>query len=592
MMPANVLRCCWVCIENRGSRVWQRDVHKGRSIGLAVYLDGEYSTWVELPGSEVRPGERLSIHWLFRAPGVIGSHQLKLVLTHRDQIPCNMAAKLKVGLGAPYRKLTALLAAHLKPILPAFNALARTLKRFFLARAKISEQMVEQPGATPLVLNFESIDEVPTRSSCLMDQAQETAWWSYVPSQGISWSSDGLPYPLFAKEARGCRITDLEGRQYIDYLMGFGCALLGYAYNRVQRAVSEALSSAGILSLPHYLEMDVIRLLCELIPCSEKVLFGKNGSDVCTAAIRLARVHTGRPLILVCGYHGWQDWYVETRGFWSTGIPERRPPLVVHFPFNDRTAFLKLVREHRGEVAAVMLEPSGPIQAQDLTGPVQDADLTFLREVAEVTRQEGALLIFDEIITGFRYPGGSVQKATGVVPDLACLGKALSGGMPLSALVGRGEVFSSGGGISYGPTFKGEVYSFAAAKEALTIYKEQDIPRHVWSHGNRLKEGVNRICQRFCVPAEMVGPPFRMLLIFHEADAYRRDLMRTLVQQALLKKGILSLYGVIMVPSYAHDDEALAETLSAFEQVLRLLAEVEANDVFANYLEIPLIRGY
>jgi glutamate-1-semialdehyde aminotransferase len=250
------------------------------------------------------------------------------------------------------------------------------------------------------------------------------------------------------------------------------------------------------------------------------------------------------------------------------------------------------MREHRGDVAAVMLEPSGPIQAQDLTGPVLDADPGFLGEVAEVARHEGVLLIFDEIITGFRYPGGSVQKATGVVPDLACFGKALSAGMPLSALVGRREVFSARNRICYGPTFRGEVYSLAAAKEALTIYKEQDVTGHIWHHGNRLKEGVNQICQRLGVPAEMVGPPFRMLLVFHEADPYRRDLMKTLVQQALLQRGILTYYGVVIVPSYAHDDEALAETLSAFEQVLRLLVEVRANDSFALHLEIPPIRGF
>jgi glutamate-1-semialdehyde aminotransferase len=589
-MPANVLRSCWVSVENRGTEVWQRDPPKNRSVGLAIYLDNEFSIWLELPKAAVCPGERLSIHWLFRVPDTIGPHQLKIAITRRERTS-NIAAKLRTGLRTPYWKFSNFLTDYLKLLLPAFHRPARTLKRFIIARAETSDRMVEQPGATPLIVTFETTDEVPTRSSRLMDEAQEIVWASYFPTQVVSWSRDGPAYPLFAKEARGCRITDLEGREYIDYLMGSGCALLGYAHERVQRAVSEALDSAGVLSLTHYLEMDVIRLLCELIPCSEKVLFGKNGSDVCTAAIRLARVHTRRPLILVCGYHGWQDWYVETMGFWWTGVPDRRPPLVVHFPFNDRTAFLRLMRKHRGEVAAVMLEPSGPIQAKDLTGPVLDADPDFLREVAAVTRHEGALLIFDEIITGFRYPGGSVQKATGVVPDIACFGKALSAGMPLSALVGRREVFSPGS-IAYGPTYKGEVYSFAAAKEALTIYKQQDVPGHIWSYGNRLKAGVNRICQRYGVPAEMAGPPFRMLLIFHETDAYRRDLMRTLVQQALLQRGILCVCGVLIVPSYAHDDQALTETLSAFEQVLRLLVEVEANDSFALHLETPPLRFY
>jgi glutamate-1-semialdehyde aminotransferase len=591
-MPANVLRSCWVCIENRGSSIWQGDLPEGGSAGLAIYLDGVFCTLVELPKSELGPGERLSIHWQFRAPGVIGSHQLRIVPTDREKIPDNIAAKLKKGLRTPYRRIANFLATHLNLILPAFQKSARTLNRLILARAKTSDQIVEQPGAKPLIVTFEVTDEVPTSSSRLMDQAEETCWWSYFPTQGISWSRDGRHYPLFAKEARGCRITDLEGRHYIDYLMGFGCALLGYAHEGVQRAVSEALDSAAVVSLPHYLEMDVISLLCEMIPCSERVLFGKNGSDVCTAAVRLARAHTGRSLILVCGYHGWQDWYVETKGFFWTGVPERRSPLVVHFPFNNRNAFLKLIRKHRGEVAAVMLEPAGPIQPQDLTDPVLDADPDYLTEVAAVTRHEGALLIFDEIITGFRYPGGSVQKATGVIPDLACFGKALSGGMPLSALVGRREVFASGGRIGYGPTFNGEVYSFAAAKAALRVYKEQDVAGHVWSHGNRLKEAVNQICRRLGVPAEMTGPPFRMLLIFHEADELRRLLMRTFVQQELLRRGILTLHGVFIVPSYAHDDEAFTETLSAFEQVLSLLTKVGANDTYANHLEIPPVSGY
>src|SRR5262249_54470295 len=179
-----------------------------------------------------------------------------------------------------------------------------------------------------------------------------------------------------------------------------------------------------------------------------------------------------------------------------------------------------------------------------------------------------ALLIFDEIITGFRYPGGSVQKATGVVPDLACFGKGLSAGMPLSALVGRRRIMKAFmHRVYYGPTFQSEVYSLAAAKEALTIYGEVDVPGHIWDHGNRLKAGINRICHDLGVHAEMIGPPFRMVLSFREAEAHHVTLMRTLVQQELLKRGVLTYMG-FMLPSYAHDDQALEETLEAFAHAL------------------------
>jgi glutamate-1-semialdehyde aminotransferase len=209
--------------------------------------------------------------------------------------------------------------------------------------------------------------------------------------------------------------------------------------------------------------------------------------------------------------------------------------------------------------------------------------------VADAARREGALVIFDEIMTGFRYPGGSVQKATGVVPDLACFGKGLSAGMPLSALVGRKRVFASVGRIRYGPTYSNEIYSLVAAREALTIYRESDVPGHVWDFGNRLKQGVNRLCRQIGAPAELVGPPFRMLLAFREPDEWRRTLMRTLVQQELLQRGVLTLNG-IMVPSFAHDESALGETLEAFAQALRALVETAGDDSFARRLEIPPIH--
>jgi glutamate-1-semialdehyde aminotransferase len=443
----------------------------------------------------------------------------------------------------------------------------------------------EQQGAAPLVVTFETTRQAPPISSRIMDRAYETNSWFFLPSQGIYRTGDNRDYPLFARKAQGCWIIDFEGNSYIDYVMGWGCALLGYAHKRVQRAVARCLRSGAVLTLPHYLEMEVTEALCRDIPCAEMVLFGKNGSDVCTAAVRLARVHTGKSKILVCGYHGWQDWHVEKDGFGTTGVPARAEQLVISFPFNDLEKLAELMNAHRGQVAAIMLEPAGPVEGPN--GPLRDADAAFLRGAAELARQEGALLIFDEIITGFRYLGGSVQKATGVVPDLACFGKALSAGMPLSALVGRREIFKASiGKIYYGPTYKGEVYSFAAAREALAFYKEKDVPRYVWDYGTRLKGAVNKLSRQLGAPAELIGPPFRMVVSFNEADEQRAILMRTLVQQELVKKGIIT-YKCFMLPSYAHGARAFARTVKAFGHTLEVLADAAKNDAFARYLEIP-----
>lgn len=527
--PVGSMQTFWLTLENRGSKAWRRAPADGSSIDLAVFLDGALHTSLPLPEDEVRPGERVTLFWTARLPTAIGRHQF------------------------------------------AFDLVEQNVTLF------------SHQGVAPLIVPFETIAR--TASGALLDVALERNTWFFMPSQGVSFSGEGQPYPLFARRARGYWITDVEGRHYVDYVMGWGCALLGYAPARVQRAIRRATASAAVLTLTHELEMEVSEALCQVVPCAEMVLFGKNGSDVCTAAVRLARVFTRRHKVLVCGYHGWQDWFVEKDGFASTGVPSRPEPLVFPFPVNDLATLARLFHEHRGQVAAVMLEPAGAVEG--LNGPLRDVSPEFLREAAALARREGALLIFDEIITGFRYPGGGIQKATGVVPDLACFGKALSAGMPLSALVGRKEVFQAAiGKIYYGPTFKGGVYSFAAAKEALALYRRHDVPGHVWKYGERLKQGVNALCRKVGAPAELIGPPFRMVLAFRETDERRLPLLRTLVQQELVKRGVLTYRG-FMLPSYAHDERAMKHTLRAFEHALGVLVQALKQDALARYLEVP-----
>jgi glutamate-1-semialdehyde aminotransferase len=369
--------------------------------------------------------------------------------------------------------------------------------------------------------------------------------------------------------------------------MGWGCALLGYAEERVQQAMISVMDSGAVVPFPHPLEMEVAEILTEDIPSAEMVVFGKNGSDVCTVAARLARLFTGKKTILFSGYHGWQDWWVEQAGFEGSGVPNRADRLIYPFKFNNIEDFMRLFEEHRRDVAAVMLEPSGP--AEDIQGPMQDADREFLSAIEMETRRSGALLIYDEIITGFRYPEGSVQKALGIIPDLTCLGKALSSGMPLSALVGRADIFRKCmGNTYYGPTFKGEIYSFAAAKAALQIYREEPVAKYVWDYGMELRKAINALCKGEGISAECLGPPFRMALIFHEPDPERFHMKRTLYQQELLKAGVVT-YNGIMLPSYAHDEKALKLTVNAIGNALDRVALAEKKDDFHRYLEIPLL---
>jgi glutamate-1-semialdehyde aminotransferase len=528
-LPGGEVFAGWLSLENRGRKTWRQETFL-----VAVDLDGTRAFHLQLPCS-VDSGNRVTLYWVFRTTPEAGRHEFKFDLVEQE--------------------------------VTAF----------------------EQQGVAPLRISFDILDLPVPETSRLRDQVLETHARCWLPCDGVSWSSSGPGYPQFAREARGCRITDVEGRRYVDFLMGWGTALLGYANERIQTAVAGSLVSGATLTLTPHLMPEVAERLCAMFPGAEAATFGKNGSDVCTAAVRMARVHTGRPVILHSGYHGWQDWYAERYGFAATGIPTRGEPLLVWFEPNNLEQVARLLEAHRGKVAAVMLEPAGAIEGS--SGPIQDADPHFLKEMAALARQEGALVIFDEILTGFRYLGGSVQHATGVVPDLTCLGKALGGGMPLSALIGRKEIFGpSIGRIFFDPTFKGEAYSLAAAREALDIYREQDIPARIWSFGTRLREMIDQACDNLGLPARLIGPPFRMMLAFKEEDARRRTLMRTLVQQEMLKGEVLTTQNLFL-PSIAHDDDALEDTRRAFERALAVLAEAMDGDRFAAYLEIPPLPG-
>jgi hypothetical protein len=184
-------------------------------------------------------------------------------------------------------------------------------------------------GVEPLKLTVRVEPAPVSRSTELYEQAAQIAPWYYQPTRGVSRSVDGRYFPLFVSKAKGCHVWDLEGRQYIDYIMGWGCALLGYAEERVQQAVREMLDSAAVVPFPHPLEIEVARMLTEDIPCAEMVVFGKNGSDVCTVAARLARVFTGKRTVLYSGYHGWQDFWAEQAGFAASGVPDR-PERLIH----------------------------------------------------------------------------------------------------------------------------------------------------------------------------------------------------------------------------------------------------------------------
>jgi len=286
--------------------------------------------------------------------------------------------------------------------------------------------------------------------------------------------------PLFMQKAKGCHTWDIDGNKYIDLVSSLASVTLGYQNPAVNSAVRRQLRKGTIFSLPGKLEYEVAEKIVNLVPSAETVRFGKNGSDATSAAIRIARAFTGRKIVAVCGYHGWQDWFIGSTSR-NKGVPNEISNLTKTFAFNNLASLNDIFTSNPGDVAAVILEP------MNSTWPIEG----FLSEIRRMCSDNGTILIFDETITGFRFAKGGAQEFFRVVPDLTTLGKGLANGFPLSAVVGKREIMSEMSEIFFSGTFGGELLSLAAANEVLRIYQKEDIIGQLTASGELLSELTN-----------------------------------------------------------------------------------------------------
>jgi glutamate-1-semialdehyde aminotransferase/spore coat polysaccharide biosynthesis protein SpsF (cytidylyltransferase family) len=366
--------------------------------------------------------------------------------------------------------------------------------------------------------------------------------------------------PLFLERGKGCRVWDVDGNSYIDYVQGLLPNILGYAHAEVNAAVAAQLAQGHSFSLPHPLEVTLAERLTELIPCAEMVRFGKNGSDATSGAVRAARALTGRERIACCGYHGWQDWYIgsTTR---HAGVPGAVQELTQSFRYNDLASLESLFDRHPGEYAAVIMEPVN----------FEEPKPEFLEGVKSLAHRHGALLIFDEICSGFHFGLGGAQKLFGVTPDMACFGKAMGNGFPISCVVGSAEVMRIFGEIFYSFTFAGEVSSMAAAMKVLDILENTDALACMESNGRTLQDGLSVLAQEAGLTGQVatIGRPQWSLMKFRNADGSDSALLKNLFQQEAVKRGVLLLATHNL--SAAHDHHAIQQTLEAYADVLKTL---------------------
>lgn len=391
-----------------------------------------------------------------------------------------------------------------------------------------------------------------------------------IPLGAQTFSKSLTQYPLgaspfFIARAAGSRAWDVDGNEYVDFNNALASVTLGHADPDVTAAVTDQIGRGTIFSLSSEIEIAVAEAIVAAVPCAEQVRFGKNGSDATAGAIRAARAFTGRERVAVCGYHGWQDWYIGTTAR-SKGVPEATRALSHSFPYNDAAALEALLSAHPGEFAAVIIEP------MNIAWP----EPGYLEAVAKLTRAHGAVLVFDETITGFRYALGGAQQLFGVTPDLCCLGKGLANGYPLAAVAGRRDIMAEFEQVFFSFTMGGETLSLAAAQAAIAKGVEQDVAGRLQSLGKSLIAGVEDLiakhdCGDFLAIA---GHPSWTFLTIAEATDARGFELKTLYLQEVLARGILTL-GTHNL-SFAMGDEELARLFATYDEVFPLLREARA----------------
>ena len=421
------------------------------------------------------------------------------------------------------------------------------------------------------------------RSEQLLERALRV-----IPGGTQTFSKSRTQYPLgvspfFVERGHGSHVWDVDGNEYVDFISGLLAVNLGYGDPDVTAAVTARIADGTIYSLPHEIEIEMSEKVVELVPSAEMVRFGKNGSDATAGAVRLARAYTGRDYVMVCGYHGWQDWYIgsTTR---DAGVPAATKALTLSFTYNDLNSLRACFDQHPDGIAAVVMEPT------NVTPPADG----FLEGVRELCDSYGALLVFDEVITGFRYSIGGAQELYNVMPDITALGKGIANGYPLSAVAGRAEVMKLMEDVFFSFTLGGDVVALAAGLATITKVEQENVPAALARTGGQVIDGVAALIDRHGVGhfVSQAGQPCWSFLNFNEANDYSMWEIKTLWLQECLERGVLCIGTHNM--SFAHSEADVARLLDVYDQVFPILKDAVDNRAMNQLLRceplVPLFK--
>lgn len=392
--------------------------------------------------------------------------------------------------------------------------------------------------------------------------------------------------PVYAERASGSRFWDIDGNEYIDWVSGIGAIILGYCDPVVDEAVREQISKGTMYSINHELEVELAEELVHTIPCAEMVRYAKGGGDACAIAVRIARGATGRDKILFCGYHGWHDWYLAANlqadasldshlfsGIEPTGVPKCLAGTAIPFPYGDLEALGNALDDHRGEIAAVIMEPFRSELPPD----------GYLAGVAKLAREYHVVLIFDEVSTGFRPHASGAQGLTTVTPDMAVFAKSISNGYPMGAVVGRRDIMEAASQMFISSTYWSDTIGLRAALMTLREVRRRDVPRIVDEIGMRLQAEITAAANEVTLPARCEGLPFHPHLVFEVDEAQHRSQLATLFIQEMAKRGCHGYTSFYLNAAQTSAD--IDQTVAAARDTFQIMAEGLARSNLGELLE-------
>jgi glutamate-1-semialdehyde aminotransferase len=411
------------------------------------------------------------------------------------------------------------------------------------------------------------------RSQELFDEAKKLIPGGVLGARKPSDFIEG-EYPIFLESGKGCRLIDVDGNEYIDFLCGYGPIILGYREEEVDEAVIRQIRDKGFcFTLTQPYQNQLAKKLKEHVPSAERSIFLKTGSDGTTASIRIARAYTNRVKVMRCGYHGWHDWSVEMKG----GVPEKLYEDVHEFRYNDLAQLEDLMARHGDRTAAIIMTPFGHPNHQKMEEPKPG----FLEGVRELATRYGTVLVFDEVRTNFRLSMGGAQKLYGITPDLSVLGKGMANGYAISAVSGKDDVMMAAASkLFISSTFFPNSDGYIAALKTIEILEREKAIERIWEKGHRFLKRVRDIVHKYDAGAELSGIAPMFYITFKRDEAGTHKARRDDFYAQLIRRGIFlhpHHHGYI---AYRHTDEDLDMTVEAIDEAMAYVHDKYHRNVY------------